>query len=190
MKAYLQMYKFPLTVFVGLVVASLLGLIPASAGTLALAPLFVLAAATFNAREQIPQGRQQQTRRVEFHWRVDYSKHGDGTGLAAGEDMEIGVLPAGYVHERLDAVLRTAEGEAATQHVGIEADDDGFGVSLNVNGTPNAKISVGSPAFVAGEYLHTNTTVRVKTPAATNTVNVAVVDYTFVGYLIDTTLEK
>lgn len=152
-----------------------------------------MAAATFDAKKQVPQGRAQSQRRVEFSFNLDFTATGglgDGTGLAATEDMEIGVLPAGYVHERLDAVLRVAEGEVSTMDVGVEADDNGFGVLLNMNGTPNAKISVGAPAFVASEYFHVNTPVRVKCPAAANTINVAKVRLTFVGYLSDTSLER
>lgn len=142
-----------------------------------------MAAATFDAKNQVDQGRAQTSGRVEINFKVDFAKIGDGTGLAATEDAEIGVLPAGYVHERLDAVLRKAEGEVATMDVGVEADDNGFGVTMNVNGTINAEIAPGAAAFGAGKYFHVNTPVRVKCPAAANTLNVAQVELTWIGYL-------
>jgi len=149
-----------------------------------------MAAATFNAKKQIPQGRAQTENRVQLTYFLDFTaagKLGDGTGLAATEDMEIGDLPAGYVHERLDAVLRTAEGEAATLDVGTEADPDGFGDGLNVNGTPNARIALaGTEAFAPGTYFHATTPIRVMCPAAGNTVNVAKVSLTFIGYIRST----
>lgn len=146
-----------------------------------------MAAATFDVTNQVEQGRSQTTRRVELHYHLDFSTLGDGTGLAAGEDAEFADLPAGYVHERLDAVLRTAEGEAATIDIGTEADADCFMDGGNVNGTPNAKIALaGTEAAGAGTYYHTTTPVRVMCPAAANTVNVAVVDVTFIGYMRET----
>lgn len=175
-----------------------------------------MAVATHNAKAQISQGRQQNTRRVELHYRVDFNTHGDGTGLAQNEDLAFADLPPGYVHERLDAVLRTAEGAATTLDVGTEASPTLFANALNMNGTPNAKIqpetvttadadaTYGQPEadlineikadvnrlLAAGAtYFHTKTEVRVRNPGAT-LIDDAIVDLTFVGYLIDTTLEK
>lgn len=145
-----------------------------------------MAAATFDVKKQVNQGRSQATRRVELHYQINFATLGDGTGLDATQDAEFAVLPDGYVHERLDAVLRTAEGEAATVHVGTEADADLFGVSLNVNGTPNAQVGIGAPAAGAGYYVHAATPVRVTCPAAANTVNAAKLDLTFVGYMRET----
>jgi hypothetical protein len=147
-----------------------------------------MAAATFDATNQIPQGHQQHSRRVEYHYRVDFNTHGDGTGLAATESMAIGMLPAGYVHERLDPVLRTAEGTAATLDVGTEADVDCFGDGLNMNGTANARIALaGTEAATPGTYHHTATEIRVLTPSGAATLDDAIVDLTFVGYLRPTT---
>jgi len=186
MKAYFKTYKFQLIAVGVLVTASLFGAVPLEAAV----PLFVLAAATFDIKNIVNQGRQQESRRVEYHYTIDFTKINAGAGLAATQDAEFGILPAGYVHERLDAVLRTAEGEASTLHVGVEADPDGFGVAIPMNGTINAKAAVGAPAFTGGEYFHVNTPIRAQTPAAAATLNVGKIDLTFAGYQVDTTLEK
>lgn len=149
-----------------------------------------MVAALFDTKNQVNQGRQQLTRRVELHYRLDFNTLGDGTGLAATEDAEFAVLPAGYVHERLDPVLRTAEGVAATLDIGTEADPDGFGDGLNVNGTPNARVALaGTEAFAPGTYFHTNTPVRATCPTAAATLDDAILDLTFVGYMVDTGAE-
>lgn len=142
-----------------------------------------MAAATFNVQNQVEQGRAQTTGRVELNYKFDFAKITDGTGLAALEDAEFAVLPAGWVHERLDAVLRKAEGEVATLDVGTEAAPTGFGAAMDMNGTLNAEIAPGAATFGVGKYFHVNTPVRVRTPAAANTVNVAQVELTFIGYV-------
>ncbi len=175
-----------------------------------------MTAATFNARMQVAQGRQQSPRRVELHYRLDFNTIGDGTGLAQNEDLAFADLPDGYVHERLDAVLRTAEGAATTLDVGTEATPTLFANALNMNGTPNAKIQLETIATADGDatygqpeadllneikadvnrllvagatYHHTKTEVRVRNPGAT-TIDDAIVDLTFVGYMVDTGTEK
>jgi len=146
-----------------------------------------MAAATFDITKQVAQGRQQTGRRVELNYKLPFATLGDATGLVAGEDAEFATLPAGYVHERLDSVIRTAEGEVATVDIGTEADDNGFLDGGNINGAANSSIALaGTEAFAPGTYFHTNTPVRVKTPAAAATLNVAVLDVTFVGYMRDT----
>ncbi len=189
-----------------------------------------MAAATFDVKDQVQQGRPGTPRRVEIPFELDFagSKLGDGTGLAANEDMEFGLLPAGYVHERLDAKLITAEGEAATLDVGIDGDLTLFAAALNLNGTPNATIAQNPSAVAiatadadatygqpeadlvneikgdvntlvsninterakAGKYFHTNTAVRVRCPNGANTINVAKVRLTFIGYMSDTGNER
>src|SRR3990172_4444002 len=120
-----------------------------------------MAAATFDGKDQVAEGRSQNSRRVELHYSIDTNTIGDGTGLVAAETVEFAVLPAGYVHERLDVILRTAEGAAATVDIGTEADPDGFMDGGNVNGTANAKVALaGTEALSAGTYHHTNTPVR------------------------------
>ena len=175
-----------------------------------------MAAATFDITKQVSQQRKQSTRRVEFPYHLDFNTLGDGTGLAQNEDAVFASLPAGYVHERLDAILRTAEGAATTLDVGSEATPTLFANALNMNGTPNAKIQLeaittadadatfGQPeADLVNEikndtnrlraaeatYLHASTPVRVRNPGAT-TIDDAILDLTFVGYMVDTTLEK
>lgn len=175
-----------------------------------------MAVANFNARAQINQGRQQSNRRVELHYRCDFNVIGAaaGAGLAQNLDIVIGDLPLGYVHERLDAVLRTAEGAAATLDVGTEALPTLFANALNMNGTINAKIQPETVAAAdatdlatvltlaneikadlnrilaaAATYRHSTAEIRVRNPGAT-TLDDAIVDLTFVGYMRDTTLEK
>ena len=172
-----------------------------------------MAAATFNARDQVNQGRSQSSRRVELHYRIDFNTIGDGTGLAQNEDIAFASLPAGYVHERLDAVLRTAEGAATTLDVGTDAPPTLFANALNMNGTPNAKIQPETVAAADATDLatvltlanemkadlnrllaaaatspHSTTEVRVRNPAAT-LIDDAIVDLTFVGYMVNTTSE-
>jgi len=150
-----------------------------------------MAAATFDGKDQVPQGRQQNARRVELHYHIDTNIIGDGTGLVAAETVEFGMLPAGYVHERLDGILRTAEGAAATVDIGTEADPDGFMDGGNVNGTPNAKIALaGTEAFAPGTYFHANTPVRLGPPGGAATLDDCIFDVTFVGYMVDTGSEK
>lgn len=150
-----------------------------------------MAAATFDITNQVNQGRNQSARRVELHYRLDFNTLGDGTGLAAGEDAEFGSLPAGYVHERLDAILRTAEGVAATVDIGTAADPDCFMDGGNANGNANAKIALaGTEAAGAGTYHHANTPVRAMCPAAAATLDDAIIDVTFVGYMVDTGNER
>lgn len=173
-----------------------------------------MALATHNARAQVAQGRQQNTRRVELHYKLDFNTIGDGTGLAQNEDIAFADLPPGYVHERLDAVLRTAEGAATTLDVGTEAAPTLFANALNMNGTPNAKIQLDTVVAAdatdlatvltlanetkadlnrglggAATYHHAKTEVRVRNPGAT-LIDDAIVDLTFVGYVVDTGTEK
>lgn len=147
-----------------------------------------MAAATYNIRSLVvPSGknRQQMARRVEIHKRVDFSKR----AVAANEDAAFVDLPAGFVYERLDAILRTAEGETATLNVGVEGTIQAFAAAMNINGTPNTRMALGSPGYAAGQYFHTDTEVRVNVPNAANTVNVAIVDFIFVGYMTEAALE-
>lgn len=147
-----------------------------------------MAVATFNIRSKVfPPGKavQQTSRRVEYCKRIDFSKQ----ALAAGEDAAFITVPAGFVLDRVDPILRVAEGETATMHIGSEANDDAYAVSVNMNGTPNARATIGSPSDGPGTYFHTDTEIRVKTPGGANTLNVAVVDIVISGYLIEASLE-
>jgi hypothetical protein len=147
--------------------------------------------ATFDITKQVNQGRQQNSRRFEMHFHLDFSAAGkltDGTGLANTETATLGMIPAGFVFEFADTVLRTAEGEAATLNIGTVASATGFLNAGDVNGTPNASIARGT-LLTAGTYFHVNTAIQIACPGA-NTINVAVVDFTLVGYMVDTQLEK
>ena len=189
MKSYIKNHAFQLGITAAFVMAAVFGFLPAEASAL---PMFALMAApTFDITEQVAQGRQQGSRRVELHYHIDANTLGDGTGLVAAETAGFASLPAGYVHERLDAVLRTAEGVAATLDVGTEADPDCFMDGGDVNGTPNAKIALaGTEAATPGTYYHANTPIRLGPPAAAATLDDCILDLTFVGYMVDTTIEK
>ena len=189
MKSYIQTHAFQLSVTAVLALAAVFGFLPAEASAL---PMFALMAApTFDITEQVAQTRKQSSRRVEFTYHIDANTLGDGTGLVAAETAGFGSLPAGYVHERLDAVLRTAEGVAATVDIGTEADPDCFMDGGNVNGTPDANIALaGTEAATPGTYYDVNTPVRLGPPAAANTLDDCIFDITFVGYLVDTGNEK
>lgn len=147
--------------------------------------------ATFDITKQVQQGRPQSNRRVELHYHLDFSPAGkltDGTGLATTESATLGVIPAGFVYERSDTILRTAEGAAATLNIGTTASPTAFLNAGNVNGTPNALITQGA-GMTAGTYFHTNTNMEVANPSAV-LLDGAVVDFTLVGYMVDTQLEK
>lgn len=146
-----------------------------------------MAAATFDAISQVKGLAQpQQTRRRELVYLVDFNTLGDGTGLAAGEDAAIGVLPAGYTHERCDAILRTAEGTTATLDIGTEANDDGFMDGGNMNGTPDAHVALaGTEAYVPGTHFAADTELRVKTPSGAATLDDAIIEVRMVGYMAD-----
>lgn len=214
MKSYLKTHAFQLSITAVLALAAVFGFLPAEASAL---PMFALMAApTFDITKQVAQGRQQNTRRVELHYHLDFNTLGDGTGLAQNEDAVFASLPAGYVHERLDAISRTAEGAATTLDVGTEATPTLFANALSMNVAANTKIqpetistadadaAFGQPEadlvneikndvnrlLTAGAtYLHAITPVRVRNPGAT-LIDDAIIDLTFVGYTVDTTLEK
>ena len=146
---------------------------------------------TFDITKQVNQGRKQSTRRVELNFHFDFTATGgltDGTGLANGESAIFGVIPAGFVYEASDAILRTAEGEAATLNIGYTGAATAFLNAGSVNGTANASIARGT-VLTPGTYFHTNTNMEIACPGA-NTINVAVVDFTLIGYMVDTRLEK
>lgn len=146
--------------------------------------------ATFNTFT-VPQVRKQSSRRVEIPYRLNFTATGgltDGTGLATLESAVLAVIPAGFVLERSDSILRTAEGEAATLSIGTAAAPTAFLNAGSVNGTPNALITQGA-GMTPGTYFHANTNIEIYNPGAA-LINVAVVDFTLVGYMVDTTLEK
>jgi hypothetical protein len=183
MKSYIKTHAFQLFAVVALVVVALAGFIPGEAAALGV-PLMALA--TFNNKTQVPQGRPQSNRRVEIHYRFDFTATGgltDGTGLANGESAIFASIPAGFVYERADSILRTAEGEAATLNIGYTGAATAFLNAGSVNGTPNALITQGA-GLTAGTYFHTNTDLEIACPGA-NTINVAVVDFTLIGYMVD-----
>ncbi len=145
-----------------------------------------MAAATFDIKDQVGRNRKQTTRRVEWTKQLDFSTLGDGTGLAADESAEFFEFPAGFVHEDTVPILRTAEGVAATVDIGTEADPDGLLDGGDVNGSANARVAAAGTEALAGSYFHTATAVRVTVPTGGATVDDAVLDVTFTGYMSDT----
>lgn len=214
MKSYIQTHAYQLGAVLALALAAVFGFMPPEASALPMMAL--MAAPTFDITEQVSQQRQQGTRRAELHYRIDFNTFGDGTGLAQNEDALFGYLPDGYVHERLDAISRTAEGAATTLDVGTEATPTLFANALSMNVAANTKIqpetistadadaAFGQPEadlvneikndvnrlLTAGAtYIHAKTGIRVRNPGAT-TIDDAIIDLTFVGYMVDTTTEK
>jgi hypothetical protein len=134
-------------------------------------------------RNVIPQNKQQSSRRVEWTVRYSFASY----SLAATEANTIFTLPKGYVHERCDPVLRTAEGAAGNFDLGITGDLDGFVDGGNANGTANAKVALaGTESLTPGTYFHTDTPVIINIASAQPTLDAAVLDLTFVGYMTDT----
>jgi len=134
-------------------------------------------------RNVIPQNKQQSSRRVEWTVRYSFANY----SLAASGANTIFTLPKGYVHSRLDMVLRTPQGAAGNFNVGIASDLDGFAAGVNANGSANTTIPLaGTESLPNGTYFHTDTPVIINIAAAQPTLNAAVVDLTFVGYLTHT----
>ncbi len=141
-------------------------------------------AINFDIQSTVGKSRQQMTRRVEWTKRVKAADINAGAGLAATQSAGFITLPAGYVHDRCDVVLRKAEGEAAQINVGLDGEAKAFLGDASVNGTLNAQAT--GTAAGAGRYFHTDTVATVNVDAAEATVNVAEVDITFTGYMIET----
>ena len=134
-------------------------------------------------RNVIPQNKQQSSRRVEWTVRYSFASY----SLAASGQNTIFTLPKGYMHERLVAVLRTAEGGAGNFDVGITGDLDGFLDGGDANGTANARIALaGTESLTPGTYFHTDTPVIINIASAQPTLDAAVVDLVFAGFMIDT----
>lgn len=160
-------------------------------------------ATTYDVRDVIGRTRAQSSRRVEWTKRFSFADR----NLAAGQSAAFFTLPKGYVHERVDVVLRTAEGAAGTFDVGIDGSLQLFATGLDANGTPNAKITRVSVADAdatygaeeaalinalkadlnaASYYCHSDTVAAISVAAGQPTLDAAVVDVTFVGYMTDT----
>lgn len=160
-------------------------------------------ATTYDQRNVIGRTRAQSARRVEWTVRYSFAQR----SLLAGESAAFFTLPKGYVHERVDAVLRTAEGGAGTFQIGIDGNLPLFASGLDANGTPNAKVlrvsaadadatySANEQALInalkadvnaASHYCHTDTVAAISVAAGQPTLDAAVVDVTFVGYMTDT----
>lgn len=147
-----------------------------------------MAAATFDIIQQISGLNQPQaTRYRELRWTLDFNTLGDGTGLAATESADFGKIPKGFVFQDCVAVLRTAEGTAATLDIGIESDVDGFLDGGSMNGTPNATVAkAGNESIARGTYFHTDTPIRATCPSAAATLDDAILDVVLVGFMMPT----
>ncbi len=146
-----------------------------------------MAAATFDIKQQINGLVQpQHSRRRELRWTLDFNTLGDGTGLAATESADFGVIPKGFIYEDCIPILRTAEGTAATLDLGIETDVDGFVDGGNMNGTPNATVAkAGSESIVRGTYFHNDTPIRATCPSGAATLDDAILDVVLIGFMIE-----
>jgi len=144
---------------------------------------------SYDVKKVVGKNLPQSTRRIEIKKTLDFAEIAKSTasdlGLAAADDASVFDLPGGFVFERMDAISRTAEGEACTFDVGDAADPDGFGVDLSANVAAGSQISVGSPAYAGAKYFAAATTVLVTVNAAQPALNVAKIDLIFVGYMAD-----
>ncbi len=147
-----------------------------------------MAAANFNIRALIfPPGKARMVapRRKEFFKRIDFSKQ----NLAQNQDAAFLDLPAGFILDRVDPILRVAQGAPATLNVGVDGTIQAFVAACNVNSTPNTRLSIGSPGYSPGQYFHTDTEVRVNVPNTAATLTLVVIDIIISGFLIEPSLE-
>ena len=139
--------------------------------------------ASYDVRDLVGKNRQQSSRRVEWTVRYSFAQR----SLVALDQATFFTLPKGYVHERLDIVQRTPQGAAGNFDVGIAGDLDGFADGVNANTAANTRVPLaGTESLPAGSYFHVDTPVIINVASAQPTLNVAVVDLTFVGYMTDT----
>lgn len=144
-----------------------------------------MAAADFDLKDVVRQTRSQTSGRVEYVVRVDFSEVNDGAGLAAGESVDVFDLPDGYVHDLLVPICRTPQGAASTMDIGDEDDADGFGDGVSMNAAANSRADIAfTEEYLNGEYFQGGTTVRCTTPGGAATVDTAVYDFVFSGFLI------
>ena len=172
-------------------------------------------ALTYDVQNRVGRTRAQTSRRVEWTKRYSFVDR----SLTASQSAAFFTLPKGFVCERVDPVLRTAEGGAGTFQIGIDGTLALFAAGLNANGTPNARIASVSGVAVttadadatygqpeadlinelkgdvnalvgdvnkAGYYCHTDTVVAISVASGQPTLDAAVVDITFVGYMTHT----
>lgn len=146
-----------------------------------------MAAATFDITQQIGGLSQpQQSRKKQLEFLLDFNTLGDGTGLAATESADIGIIPAGFIYEDCIPILMTAEGTAATIDIGIDGDADGFVDGGNMNGTINTTVAkAGSETIARGYYFHANTALRITCPAAAATLDDAILYLVLLGTMIE-----
>lgn len=110
---------------------------------------------------------------------VDFAEQ----NAAAADVLQIFDIPKGWVFERGDVFLLTAEGAAGTIDIGISGDTDGFLDDGNVNGTVGAKIALGVGATIAAGTRYTaDTTVQIIANAALDAAKIKIV---LRGYMTD-----
>jgi hypothetical protein len=139
--------------------------------------------ASYDVRDLVGKNRQQSSRRVEWTARYSFAQR----SLVALDQATFFTLPKGYVHERMDIVSRTPEGAAGNFDVGIAGDLDGFADGVDANVAANTRVALaGTESLTAGRYFHVDTPVIINVASAQPTLDAAVVDLTFVGYMTDT----
>lgn len=102
-------------------------------------------ATTYDVRDVVGRTRAQTTRRVEWTKRYSFADR----SLTAGQSAAFFTFPKGFTYERVDPVLRTAEGAAGTFQIGIDGNLTLFASGLDANGTPNERIASVSGVAVA-----------------------------------------
>lgn len=133
----------------------------------------------YDIRKLVGKDVAQTDRRVQWSKIVDFSEQ----NLALNDTAKFLTLRKGFVFERCDTFLLTAEGGAGTINIGITGDTDGFLDGGDVNGTPNAKIALGAGATIAAGALYAaDTDVFITAEAALDAGKILVV---FNGYMVD-----
>jgi hypothetical protein len=137
---------------------------------------------TQDLRKALPGGQNvaQSDRGVTWEKTVDFSAYN-----AANTDViQVMDLRAGFVFERCDVFLLTAEGGAGTIDIGISGDIDGFLDAGDVNGTPNERMASGgaSATIASGTLYTTATTLQITCNAA---LDAAVIKIVMRGYMTD-----
>lgn len=135
--------------------------------------------ATIDLRRVLGKNPPQADRAQDLRKIVDFAAY----PAASGDVVQVLDIPAGWVFERADVFLLTAEGGAGTVDIGIVGDADGFLDDGNVNGTAGAKIALGVGATIAaGTRYAVATTVSITLNAALDAAKILIV---LRGYMTD-----
>lgn len=138
-----------------------------------------MAAATYDLKEAVGQGREQSSRLVQFRKRISFADNNVG----AGESAEFLMLPPRFLVTRCDVIPRVLEGGTLTIDIGDESNPDGLLDGGNANtGVDAIMAKAGTEADAGGRYFDTATGLRV---TCVNAADTAVIDVIISGYTVD-----